>query len=133
MAIPTAAEREARRQALQGKGAPPIPTTAPPQGRRQQIKERQVASELQEAELTADEGEGALYSQILAQVKRENLLMTPEAAREEARSRLEQQAPGPYYVGGFKPVEFKSALGGVLPAARPQEFPVSPEKPVTFT
>jgi len=131
MAIPTAAEREARRQALQGKAAPPIPATAPPAGRRQQIKERQVASELQEAEIAADEGEDELYSQLLAEVKRENLLFTPEAAREEANSRLAQMRPGPYYVGGFKPVEFKSAAG-VLPAARPQDLPASPEKPVTF-
>ena len=131
MPIPSAEERERRRQALQGKQAPPIPTTAPPQGRRQQVKERQVASELQEAEMTAEEGEGDLYSQLLAEVKRENMMLTPEAAREEAKRRLEQMAPGPYYVGGFKPVEFKSAAG-VLPVARPQEFPVAPDKPVTF-
>jgi len=131
MAIPTAAEREARRQALQGKAAPPIPATAPPAGRRQQVKERQVSSDLQEQQITADEGEGDLYRQLLAEVQRENLLFTPEAAREEANSRLAQMRPGPYYVGGFDPVEFKSAAG-VLPAARPQDLPASPQKPVTF-
>jgi len=133
MAIPTAAERESRRQALQGRAAPPVPITPPPESRRAEVKARQVESELLAAEEEAAKGEGDLYTQILAKVKRENLLMTPEAAREEARSRMEQMAPGPYYVGGFKPVEFKSALGGVLPAARPQDLPVSPEKPVTFT
>jgi hypothetical protein len=131
MAIPTAAEREARRQAQQQKAPAPLPTPLPPEGRRQQIKERQVASELQEQQIAADEGEDELYSQLLAEVKRENMLLTPEAAREAAKERLAQIRPGPYYVGGFKPVEFKSAAG-VLPAARPQDLPASPKKPVTF-
>lgn len=132
MPIPTAEERERRRQALQGKSAPAVPITPPPPARRQQVKERQVQTELMTAEDEAAAAEGDLYSQILAEVKRENILLTPEAAREEANRRMAQMRPGPFYVGGFKPAEFPSVIGGMLPAARPQEFPVPAEKPVTF-
>jgi hypothetical protein len=142
MPVPTPEERERRRQALQGKRAPAIPITPPPAGRREQIKERQVASELQEAEIEAEGAEDELFSAILAEVKRENMLLTPAAAREEAQKRLAERRGGPYYVGGFKPVEFTSAVAplttlplgvaGALPAARPQEFPVAPDKPITM-
>lgn len=124
-------EYEAGRAARAAAPSPPIPAAAPPQGRRQQIKKQEVTRDLQEAEIAAEDAEDDLYSQLLAEVRRENSLLTPAAAREEAKRRLEQMRPGPYYVGGFKPVEFKSAAG-VLPVARPQEFPVAPDKPVTF-
>lgn len=129
MAIPNAAEREARRQALQGRTAPPLLPTAPPPGRRQEIKETQVASDLLEAEIAADKGEDELYRQLLAEVQRENMLLTPEAARAAAKERLAQMRPGPYYVGGFDPAEIKSA-GGILPVARPQDLPAAPKEPV---